>query len=104
MDNISKQDALLRVAKRIKELRLKKKVSQQDAYNDTSIHFGRIEQGKRDLSYFTLLRICNYLYISISFSTVKNCLKPWDTVSCLDSSAAYGSASDITSDSIGTPV
>ena len=65
MDNISKQDALLRVAKRIKELRLKKKVSQQDAYNDTSIHFGRIEQGKRDLSYFTLLRICNYLDISL---------------------------------------
>ena len=66
MKNISKQDALLRVAKRIKELRLKNKLSQQDAYNDTSIHFGRIEQGKRDLSYFTLFKICNYFKISLT--------------------------------------
>lgn len=65
MENISKEDVLLMLAKRIKELRLKKGVSQQDAYNDTNIHFGRIEQGKRDVSYFTLYKICVYFEITL---------------------------------------
>jgi transcriptional regulator with XRE-family HTH domain len=65
MDNDSKESALIKLAQRIKELRLTKGVSQQDAYNDTGIHFGRIEQGKRDLSYITLLRICEYFDIEL---------------------------------------
>lgn len=65
MENISKEEVLLKLAKRIKELRLKKGVSQQNAYNDTSIHFGRIEQGKIDISYTTILRICNYFEITL---------------------------------------
>jgi transcriptional regulator with XRE-family HTH domain len=66
MENISKEAALLQLAKRVKELRKQKGVSQQNAYNDTGIHFARIEQGKRDVSYFTLLRICNYYDITIN--------------------------------------
>lgn len=65
MELTSKKEALIKIAKRIKELRQKKGVSQQEAYIDTSIHFGRIEQGKRDLSYYTILRICSYFKISI---------------------------------------
>lgn len=65
MENISKEAALLKLAKRVKELRKIKGVSQQNAYNDTGIHFARIEQGKRDVSYTTLLRICNYFNISL---------------------------------------
>jgi len=42
-------------------LRLKKGVSQEAAYNDTGVHFGRIEQGKRDISYLIICKVINYL-------------------------------------------
>jgi len=62
----SSQEILLKFAKKIKELRLAKGVTQQDAYNDTGIHFGRIEQGKRDASLTTLVKISEYFDVSIS--------------------------------------
>jgi len=61
----SNQEILLKFAKKIKELRLAKSVTQQDAYNDTGIHFGRIEQGKRDASLTTLVKIAEYFDVSI---------------------------------------
>lgn len=64
MENFSKESVLLDLAKRVKKLREEKEVTQQEAYNDTGIHFARIEQGKRDISYTTFLRICNYFGIS----------------------------------------
>ena len=65
MENISKEVELLKLAKRVKELRIQKGESQQNAYNDTGIHFARIEQGKRDVNYTTLLRICEYFEITL---------------------------------------
>lgn len=49
---------------RVKELRLQKSLSQHQCYSDTNIHFGRIEQGKRDISFTTLCQICDYFEIS----------------------------------------
>lgn len=66
MEDFSKEDALNRLAKQIKKFRKQKGVSQQNAYNDTGIHFARIEQGKRDISFTTLIRICKYLNISLT--------------------------------------
>ena len=54
------QEQLHYLAKKVKELRLKKGVSQEAAYNDTGVHFGRIEQGKRDISYLTICKVINY--------------------------------------------
>jgi len=56
---------LIQLAKRVKELRNKKDVTQQDAYNDCNIHFGRIEQGKRDISFTTLYKLCEYFEIEM---------------------------------------
>jgi transcriptional regulator with XRE-family HTH domain len=64
MDSVSKGVVLLNLAKRIKNLRIKKGVTQQNAYNDTGIHFARIEQGKRDISYTTIHKICIYFDIT----------------------------------------
>lgn len=66
MENTSKEEALIKLAKRVKELRKVKGVSQQNAYNDTGIHFARIEQGKRDVGYYTLLKICNYFKVTLN--------------------------------------
>ncbi|MDO5979204.1 helix-turn-helix domain-containing protein [Flavivirga spongiicola] len=65
MENFSKDEVLVQLAQRIKVLRKQKGVSQQNAYNDTGIHFARIEQGKRDINYSTLLRICVYFEVSL---------------------------------------
>ncbi len=65
MENFSKESVLLDLAKRVKKLREEKEVTQQEAYNDTGIHFARIEQGKRDISYTTLNKICKYFKISL---------------------------------------
>ncbi|MCR9171088.1 MAG: helix-turn-helix domain-containing protein [bacterium] len=63
MDN---QELLLTLAKRLKELRKQKGVTQEDVYNDTGIHVARIEQGKRDISYTTLCRLADYFDVSLN--------------------------------------
>jgi len=60
------QEILLEFAAKVKELRITKGVTQQDAYNDTGIHFGRIEQGKRDVSLTTLVKLAEYFGVSVS--------------------------------------
>lgn len=54
------QERLLFLAKKVKELRHLKGVSQEEALNDTGIHFGRIEQGNRDVAYTTLWKVIDY--------------------------------------------
>ncbi|PZD79652.1 XRE family transcriptional regulator [Mesonia sp. K7] len=63
MDEELKKRTLLLLASRIKNVRVSKNITQEIAYNDTGIHFGRIEQGNRDISFTTLVKICSYLEI-----------------------------------------
>lgn len=64
MNDISRETILFNLARRIRNLRNEKGVSQQNAYNDTGIHFARIEQGNRDISYTTIYKICLYFDIT----------------------------------------
>lgn len=54
------------VAMRIKKLRQAKEISQEEAYLDTDIHFGRIEAGRSNITVSTLHSICNYFGITMS--------------------------------------
>ncbi len=54
---------LKRVGLRIKELRKERGITQEAFYNDTGVHIGRIETGKRDFSMSTLNQICKYLNV-----------------------------------------
>lgn len=65
MKSIEKDELLLKLANRIKELRIERNLTQEDAFNDTGIHFGRIEQGKRDISFTSLNKICSYFNLSL---------------------------------------
>lgn len=65
MKNDNKKELLVDLARRIKGLRKERNLTQEDCYNDTGIHFARIEQGKRDISYTTVLKICKYFNISV---------------------------------------
>jgi len=65
MKDNNKKELLVDLARRIKGLRKERNLTQEDCYNDTGIHFARIEQGKRDVSYTTLVKICDYFGITI---------------------------------------
>lgn len=45
-------------------LRKKRNLTQEECFNDTGIHFARIEQGKINISYLTLISICKYFDIT----------------------------------------
>lgn len=55
-----------KIIRQIKILREKKKVSQENFYNDTSIHIARIESGKANITISTLKDICSYFDTSLS--------------------------------------
>ena len=65
MKSTEKDELLIKLANRVKELRIAKNLTQEDAYNDTGIHFGRIERGKRDVSFSSLKKICDYFELSL---------------------------------------
>lgn len=57
---------LKKVALKLKALREAKGLSQEQLYNDTDIHVGRIETGRNNISISTLSRLCEYFNISLS--------------------------------------
>lgn len=65
MEKEGNERLLLNLAKRVKELRKIKGVTQEEALNDTGIQFSRIEQGKRDIQLSTIHKICNYFDVSL---------------------------------------
>ena len=65
MKNNKDKALMVLLASRVKQLRLSKGLTQEDAYNDTGIHFGRIEQGKRDASFTTIHKISTYFDLTL---------------------------------------
>lgn len=65
MAQIKNQALLRKIALRIKLLREKKEITQEQFYNDTGIHLGRVETGAMNISVSTLDAICQYFNISL---------------------------------------
>ena len=57
---------LQKIALVIKELRDAKNLTQEQVYNDTNIHVGRIETARGNLSVSTLAALCKYFKIRMS--------------------------------------
>lgn len=55
-----KKSSLLKLASRVKELRVEKGLSQEQCYELTGINFGRIERGVADIRYTTILNLCEF--------------------------------------------
>jgi len=66
MPQIRDTKLLQKIAIVIKQLREKDGLTQEDVYNDTNIHIGRIETAKANLSVSTLSALCKYFKISLS--------------------------------------
>ena len=65
MKSDAKHLLLLELSKKIKCLREEHNLTQAQCLIDTKIHFGRIEQAKRDVSFSTLCKICDYFNITL---------------------------------------
>lgn len=50
----------------IKQLREEKGLSQEEVYNETNIHIGRIETARANLTVSTLAGLCKYFKIKLS--------------------------------------
>jgi len=66
MGQLRDEEIIRKVAYRIKELREQKRLTQEQLYNDTNIHIGRIESLKVNVSISTLSVICKYFKITLS--------------------------------------
>ena len=66
MAQIRDQELLQQIALKLKKLREKKGVSQEQLYNETDIHIARIETGKVNISVSTLSKLCSYFDVSLS--------------------------------------
>jgi Helix-turn-helix. len=60
------QELLNKIAKRIKQLREERGISQDTFYIDTDIHIARIELGNSNITISTLKDICDYFQITMS--------------------------------------
>lgn len=65
MAQIKNKILLKKIAQKIKNLREIHDITQEDFYNDTNIHIGRIETAKSNISVSTLDAICKYFKISL---------------------------------------
>jgi transcriptional regulator with XRE-family HTH domain len=66
MPQIRDKKLLQKIAIVIKELRNNIELSQEEVYNETNIHIGRIETAKANLSVSTLSALCKFFRISLS--------------------------------------
>jgi transcriptional regulator with XRE-family HTH domain len=66
MPQIRDKKLLQKIAIVIKELRNNMELSQEEVYNETNIHIGRIETAKANLSVSTLSALCKFFRISLS--------------------------------------
>lgn len=65
MGQIRDEILLKKIAMRLKELREKANLSQEELINETNIHIGRIETGKNNLTVSTLKKICVFFNIKL---------------------------------------
>jgi transcriptional regulator with XRE-family HTH domain len=66
MAQIRDSKLLQKIALVFKELREARGLTQEDVYNDTNIHIGRIETATANLSVSSVSALCKYFKISLS--------------------------------------
>jgi transcriptional regulator with XRE-family HTH domain len=64
---------LLRLGRQLQAVRKDRNLTQRDVYQQTGIHAARIERGKVNLSFTTLLTLCQALGV-----------KAWEVLKALD--------------------
>lgn len=65
VSQIRNQILLDKIGKRIRALREKAGLTQEDVYNDTGIHIGRIETSNSNVTVSTIDALCKYFETSL---------------------------------------
>lgn len=68
-----RDDKLLRdIGLAFKKLRVSKKLTQEQVYNDTGIHIGRIETAQTNLTISSINQLCKYYEVGLKqfFNTI----------------------------------
>lgn len=66
MNQIRDNKLLKKISVVVKQLREDKGLSQEEVYNDTNIHVGRIETAKTNITVSSLSALCKYFKIRLS--------------------------------------
>ena len=66
MGQVRNEILLRKIALRLKALREKDGLSQEELYNETDIHIARIETAKVNISVSTLSKLCEYFGITLT--------------------------------------
>jgi len=66
MANLKDSKLLQKIALVLKELRDEKELTQEEVYNETNIHIGRIETGKGNINVSTLASLCTFYEVKFS--------------------------------------
>jgi transcriptional regulator with XRE-family HTH domain len=66
MAQVRDEILLQKIALKLKALREKKGLSQEQLYNETDVHIARIETAKNNIRISTLSKLCDYFDISLS--------------------------------------
>ncbi|UII27655.1 helix-turn-helix domain-containing protein [Fulvivirga maritima] len=66
MGQIRNDKLLKEIAIQVKRIRESKGLTQEEVYNDTGIHVGRIETAKSNVTVSTLHALCDYFGMKLS--------------------------------------
>ena len=66
MAQLRNQQLIQQIAVLLRQLREAKGVTQEDVYENTGIHIGRIETGQLNLTISTLEKLCVYFGITLA--------------------------------------
>lgn len=66
MPQVRDTKLLQKIALVLKKLREEHRITQEQVYNDTNIHIGRIETASANLSVSTLSALCKYFKMELS--------------------------------------
>lgn len=64
---MNKQELLLILAKRLKDLRRERGLTQEEVTDQTGVHVGRIEQGSRDVAFSTLVKLARFFEVELGY-------------------------------------
>ena len=65
MGQIRTQQLLNKIGRRVKSLREDSGLTQEDVFNDTGIHIGRIETATSNITVSTLDALCKYFKVGL---------------------------------------
>ncbi len=66
VEELNSSRIIIFVAKRCKDLRISKKLTQLDMVNDTGMSISKIESGKLDITITTVQKLADYFGITVS--------------------------------------